>query len=653
VESSKEEGCLSGSMDWSKVKLLSGLDRVDLAKVIPNFERVRVKSGEILYKEGDPGDAAYIILDGIVRVFAHPGGKLLEIDCLEPGQWFGEMSLLTGEARTNCIEAETDLDLLKLPRKNFNDLLRKYPSLGTTLAGDLASKLVSTHKLIGRGPKRDSAKGYQPFPEPLSPESAAPELPPRERSRWAEFASLRDGRRIGIPLTVIVCCVTTVMLQRRGFSASRIIIMELLTAATILWSTKAFSFHTVSIALPVLAVLLGAGAPSTAFSGFSSPTWFLVLAVFGLSASIAKTGLLYRLTLLMIKRFPRSYAGQAFAIALSGVILTPVIPSPNGRLALASPLVLMLSEIEGFKKGSAGALGFTMASFLGHGNLSFMFLNGSFVCLFVAGLLPPEMRAAVTWGYWFKAAAVLSAVYFVVFYLYIVVSYRPGELKALLSPVLDTQLKALGPVTTEEKCCLLAVAVSLAGFLTQSYHHVDGSWIALASLLILFATSVLDDMTVRRSIDWSFLISLGSLMGFGSVISASGLPRILADGAGPYMAVFAESRILFLPLVAICVTAIRFVLPAFPSLVICMLALLPLAATLEISPIVIGLVVLLTNEPWFFPHQSMILQTLMSSTEGLLFEPEQLVKPAFYHIAIAIAAILVSYPYWKFLGLIR
>jgi len=47
--------------------------------------------------------------------------------------------------------------------------------------------------------------------------------------------------------------------------------------------------HTVSIALPVVAVLLGVTTPATAFSGFSSTTWFLVLGVFGISASVAKT----------------------------------------------------------------------------------------------------------------------------------------------------------------------------------------------------------------------------------------------------------------------------------------------------------------------------------------------------------------------------
>jgi hypothetical protein len=83
------------------------------------------------------------------------------------------------------------------------------------------------------------------------------------------------------------------------------------------------------------------------------------------------------------------------------------------------------------------------------------------------------------------------------------------------------------------------------------------------------------------------------------------------------------------------------------------LALLPISATLQISPLVIGLCVLLINEPWFLPHQSMIFQTLLSSTEGRLFDHGQIVKLAFFHVLFVLAAITVSYPYWKYLGLIR
>jgi CRP-like cAMP-binding protein len=98
-------------INFGDIPVLSGLDRINLARLIPNFEKVEVKSGEIIFKQGEPGDSLYIIIDGIVRVFLPPGGRSREIACLGPGECFGEMALLTGEPRSADIEAITDLIL--------------------------------------------------------------------------------------------------------------------------------------------------------------------------------------------------------------------------------------------------------------------------------------------------------------------------------------------------------------------------------------------------------------------------------------------------------------------------------------------------------------------------------------------------------------
>lgn len=640
-------------VDFTDIPLLADLDRIRLAELIPSFEQLRVKSGEILYSAGEPGDALYIIVDGIVRIFLRQGGRAMEIACLGTGDWFGELALLTGEPRTTDAEAQTDLILLKLSRENFNHLIKKYPSLGVSLAGLLAAKLASANVVMRGG---GEALG-QSRPSMASADSALMAVPTPAGVTTTLLSSARrwskDRRVLAFCLVVLLCVPSAFLLEKTGLSTSRIMLFELLLAATVLWSLNAFSFHTVSIGLPVVAVLLGATKPAAAFSGFSSSTWFLVLAVFGISASIAKTGLLYRLTLVMIKRFPRSYFGQVFAVAFSGLLLTPIIPSPNGRLALASPLILTLTEILGYKKGSGGAVGLAMASFLGYGNMTPMFMNGSFVCFFMLGLLPPDVGSSITWGYWFWVAWPLSTFYFCACYLAVITLYRPTVQKELVSSVADAQLRTLGPLTVEEKVCLFAVLTSLTGFLTQSWHHIDGAWIAMLCILILFATSVLDQATLRNAIDWAFLISLGALIGFGNVIAASGLPEIVAGAAKPYLQYLVASKLLFLLAITVSIIVIRFILPAFPSLVVCILALLPISAALEISPFVLGLIVLLVNEPWLLPHQSMIFQTLLSSTEGRLFDHRQTVKFALAHVLISLAAITISYPYWKYLGLIR
>lgn len=120
-------------ISFTEIPILSGLDRINLAKLIPNFEQVQVNSGEIVFRQGEVGDALYIIIDGIVRVYLEPGGRSREIACLGPGECFGEMALLTGEPRSADIQAMTDLILLRLAKDRFEHLIKQYPSrIGST-----------------------------------------------------------------------------------------------------------------------------------------------------------------------------------------------------------------------------------------------------------------------------------------------------------------------------------------------------------------------------------------------------------------------------------------------------------------------------------------------------------------------------------------
>jgi branched-chain amino acid transport system substrate-binding protein len=633
-------------ISFSNIPILAGLDKINLARLIPNFEQLRVRSGEIILKHGDPWNALYIINEGIVRVFLPSEGKSREIACLGPGDCFGEMALLTGEPGSANIEAMTDLSLLMLSKECFDQLISKHHSLGVNLAGLLASRLsltygvVSGHREVSvpEKPSREFSEGKL---------SIASVIPKSTTLLLPSVGFLGDKRVLSLLLAAAVCVVTGLFLRSISFGQSHIILVELLLAASIIWGLNLFSYHVVSLALPVLAVLFGVTNPAKALSGFSSPSWFLVLGVFAISAAISKTGLLYRLVLLIIRRFPPSYLGQSFGLTFSGLLLTPVIPSTSGRVILASPLVLTLSEILGFKKGSAGAIGLAMGCLLGFGHMSFMFMNGTASCFLVLGLIPPEASSAITWGYWFKIAFPMGIVFFLFSYLSIIVLHRPKAMVRLNSFVTEAQLKTLGPMTTQEKISLATVVVSLAGFMTQPWHKIDVAWVAMLSFLILFASSVLDEKAVRSDIDWNSLVSFGALVSFANIISETGLITIIANGIKPYTELLARNQPVFLLSVALAMHLLRFVLPLQPALLISVLSVMPILSTLGIHPLVVGLIALASGNPWFLPYQDIMYQNLTEVTEGKLFSHEQTMRLAFIRFLIILVAITISIPFWK------
>jgi anion transporter len=627
------------NIDFPKIPLFSGLDRISLARLIPRLSRHEEPEGILVVAEGDPGDCLYIIVSGLAQVFRGVGDEERALAILRAGECFGEMALLRGEPRSASVRAHSNLVLLKLSRENFDDLLRKHPYLGMYLAEVLAGRLAHVNM--------EAATISTPSPA-LEGDAFSP--PTRIGCISAIF---RQRQVRAVILTLIGVAGTYPFLSDTVLPWRDLVLFELLLGATIAWSCNAFSYHAVAVSLPVLTVLFGAARAETAFAGFSTPSWFLVLGVFAVSAAICRTGLLYRLVLLVVRRFPRRYGAQTFALAFAGLLLTPVIPSSNGRAVLSGPLVLNICETLGFSKDSPGAVGMAMATLLGFGHMSFMFMNGTATCFLALGLLPKGAAAGISWGNWVLYALPLGVAYFAISMLLLFFMYRPVKTKALSAEVIEAQLKTLGEMTRHEKISLWVVNLSLLGFVTEPLHGINGAWVAMVSFLILFVTSVLDEGAVRRDIDWNFLISFGALISFGGLISASSLPNITAAAFAGLLGSITVSEWLFLPLLAMTVYVLRLSLPLPAGLVVSILIFTPVAGTLEIHPFIVALVALVASNPFFVPFQNAVYFNFLESTEGKLFSHSLAKRYSWAQMAAALAAVVFSIPVWRLMGLIR
>lgn len=619
------------------------MDRIDLAKLIPCLEQQDFPPGEILFRKGDPGDSLYIIVNGKVRVFL---GEMLdeikELNTMGHGDCIGEMALLTGEPRSATVQSITELTTLKLTKECFDELLKKHHSLTLHFAGILANRLAA----------RDSGPAYETPGTLTSEEPEGKEFPPV--SGKAIGPGILSNRKFQIILLMsIVCAIAGLLLHSARVIPVHIILVELLVVAAFLWSFDIVPYHAVSIALPMFTVLFGVSKPEQAFSGFSKPYWFLALGVFALSAAIFRTGLLYRMALLIMRRFPPHYLGQSFALALSGFILTPLIPSAYGRSILASPIALTMSETMLLKKGSPGTIGIAMACLLGFGHMSFMFMNGTAECAFVLGLLPTNAGHPVTWGSWLKAAFPLGIIFFFLSYLTIIFLYRPKKSTELNADVIEAQIKTLGPMSGKEMISLFTIILSVVGFATEPWHHVDEAWIAMLAFLIVFATSVIDEQAIRTDIDWSFLIALGAMVGFGDILTESGLAAMIVSVIKPYLEIFSNSKVLFLMAFSMVVHLLRFALPLSPGLLVSMLAIMPILSSIGIDPLVSGLVALISSNPWVLRQQNSIYRAVWKATGGKIFNHEDTLGMALLHMVIVAVAVGLSVPYWEYLGLIR
>jgi small-conductance mechanosensitive channel/CRP-like cAMP-binding protein len=124
-----------------KVSLLNGLSENELRDLAGRLEAADFARGEWLARQGEPGASLTIIESGTVEVLVHdPGGKELQVARLGPVDFFGEMSLLTGEPRQAGVRALADVEAVSIRKEDIGPLLVRNPQAAAELSRIMAER---------------------------------------------------------------------------------------------------------------------------------------------------------------------------------------------------------------------------------------------------------------------------------------------------------------------------------------------------------------------------------------------------------------------------------------------------------------------------------------------------------------------------------
>jgi CRP/FNR family transcriptional regulator, cyclic AMP receptor protein len=112
-------------------------------------ERVAFDAGMRLFRQGDPGDAAYVIIDGEAEVVAEtPAGQLV-LATLGANEIVGEMAILGNVPRSATVRAKNRLVTLRISKEPFMRMVREFPSMAVSIMQELSERLASTNNQLG------------------------------------------------------------------------------------------------------------------------------------------------------------------------------------------------------------------------------------------------------------------------------------------------------------------------------------------------------------------------------------------------------------------------------------------------------------------------------------------------------------------------
>lgn len=138
----------------SRFPLFGELNDEELGDLARAIRPETLAAGAELFRQGDAGDAAYLVERGRLRVTAEVDGQAVCVTHVEAGDVVGELALVDGGARSATVVATRACQLLRLDAGEFDYLRRNYRSAAFTLlrglAGTLAARQRATNEHIGR-----------------------------------------------------------------------------------------------------------------------------------------------------------------------------------------------------------------------------------------------------------------------------------------------------------------------------------------------------------------------------------------------------------------------------------------------------------------------------------------------------------------------
>jgi CRP-like cAMP-binding protein len=128
-----------------QVPMFRDIDPARLKLLAFTSERVRFSAGQRFFSQGDPSDAAYVLLDGRANVLLNTPHGEIQVAELTGNALVGEMGILSDTPRSATITAAEPTTALRIDKRVFLELLAQFPQMSLAVMRELAQRLERTN----------------------------------------------------------------------------------------------------------------------------------------------------------------------------------------------------------------------------------------------------------------------------------------------------------------------------------------------------------------------------------------------------------------------------------------------------------------------------------------------------------------------------
>ena len=495
-----------------------------------------------------------------------------------------------------------------------------------------------------------------------------------------------------------------------GLSYQATAVLGILIMAIVWWITGVLPEFVTAVVMAVLFVAVAGISVGATFSTFASSTWWLLLSAFTLGVGMKTSGLMRRIALAIVRKFPRTFRCQVIAQLVTGTVLGPLIPSLAVKGAMLAPLAMSIGDELGYERQGKRATGLFAAMLVGIRTVAPTIVSASVTGYALMATLPADVQEQFNMASWFVAALPWLVVVLALNYFLIMGMYgrgeasacdavedspsdtvgAPGNAQSLEQSSLSCGTRCmgaaecadsrrdeaessaaessrggtnegdnqtipdgLGPLSAVEKRMLAIILMTVVLWATEPFHHISAMAVGLAALVFMFVLKVIDVPVFKSGVNWTSLLFIGIALGLGSVFAEAGLNDWVMQTCGPAFQALAGNPYLLVLGIGVITVVLRFLIVSEVAYLNLLMAfLVPMAASVGVNPWVLGFSAYALVIAWFAKYQSPIYLAAFYAVDGKMAKHSELAKYCGVYLATCLAGLVVCVPYWQWMGLL-
>jgi len=135
--------------DLRQIPLFQLLDDNELAALTDQLEVRKYWKGQMVFWQGSPGDTMFLVHSGRVELYIKDkNGDVVNLNCAEPGDMFGELALLDQQPRSANAKATADTTLLVIDQNDLRQLFQAYPAAAFDIMAMLSRRIREADVLL-------------------------------------------------------------------------------------------------------------------------------------------------------------------------------------------------------------------------------------------------------------------------------------------------------------------------------------------------------------------------------------------------------------------------------------------------------------------------------------------------------------------------